>query len=231
MLDNNYLKNKEIYDFNDLISIMQLLRKPNGCPWDIEQNHKSIRNNLIEETYEVIEGIDNSNDKILSEELGDLLLQIVFHSQIADEENSFNITDVTTGICKKLIYRHPHIFGEIVASDTETVLENWDRLKKQEKNQKNLNETLNGVSKSLPALIRTDKIISKINKSSQNTIQNSEIIEKIQKKLDNFGKNEDINIDNLGKLLYYIVALSNNVGINAEEALFRECEKIINDIK
>ena len=115
----NELLNKESYSIDDLIKIMEVLRSEGGCPWDREQTHKSIRNNLIEETYEAVEGIDNGDDEILKEELGDVLLQVVFHARIAQEENSFDINDVSDGVCKKLILRHPHIFSDVKAETSD----------------------------------------------------------------------------------------------------------------
>jgi tetrapyrrole methylase family protein/MazG family protein len=117
-------KEKPSYKFEDLITIMKMLRSPNGCPWDKEQTHKSIRNNLIEETYEAIEAIDTEDTELLKEELGDVLLQVVFHSEMEAEKGSFNIDDVCDGVCKKLIVRHPHIFSDVTANTTEEVLNN-----------------------------------------------------------------------------------------------------------
>ena len=126
---------KEHYDINDLLGIMSVLRSDNGCPWDREQSHDSIRNNFIEEVYEVADAIDNDDKSALCEELGDVLLQVVFHSQIEKEAGGFNFDDVADGICKKLILRHPHIFGEVKADTAEKVLDNWDRIKMEEKGQ------------------------------------------------------------------------------------------------
>lgn len=121
---------KDKYGFNDLLRIMEILRAPDGCMWDREQDHHSIRRNFIEETYEVIEAIDNEDTSLLQEELGDVLLQVVFHSQIEKEKGAFDMDDVADGICKKLIYRHPHIFGTTKVGSTEEILNNWDELKK-----------------------------------------------------------------------------------------------------
>lgn len=126
--------NSARHSFKDLVDIVERLRMPNGCPWDREQTHKSIRNGFIEEVYEAADAIDNNDNENLCEELGDVLLQVVFHSQIAREENSFTVDDVIDGICNKLIYRHPHVFGDTVAETSQEVLENWDKLKKVEKN-------------------------------------------------------------------------------------------------
>ena len=149
---------KERYQFEDLLKIMKILRSDNGCMWDREQDHHSIRRNFIEETYEVCEAIDNEDIALLKEELGDVLLQVVFHTRIEEERGHFDINDVADGICKKLIYRHPHIFGETQVSSTEEILNNWDDLKKKEKGQQSTTDTLNSVARSLPALIRAEKV-------------------------------------------------------------------------
>ena len=155
---------KERYQFEDLLKIMEILRSENGCMWDRAQDHHSIRRNFIEETYEVCEAIDNEDVDLLREELGDVLLQVVFHTRIEEEKGTFNIDDVADGICKKLIYRHPHIFGSVDVASTEEILNNWDALKKVEKGQKSTTDTLNSVARSLPALIRAEKVQYKVAK-------------------------------------------------------------------
>ncbi len=155
------LKEKSSYNVDDLREIMELLRAPDGCPWDREQDHKSIRRNLIEETYEVVEAIDTDNKTLLCEELGDLMLQVIFHARISEEAGDFSLDDVADGVCKKLILRHPHIFADVVAETSAEVLKNWDAIKVVEKQQKSAREVLDSVSHSLPALIRADKIYSK----------------------------------------------------------------------
>ena len=121
---------KDKYNFEDLLKIMEVLRSPEGCPWDREQTHESIRKDFIEETYEVIEAINKKDKELLCEELGDVLLQVAFHVQIEKEEGSFGIEEVTDGVCKKLIERHPHVFGEVKVSSTGEVLDNWDTIKR-----------------------------------------------------------------------------------------------------
>ena len=126
---------KEKYDIDDLLEIMRLLRAPGGCPWDAEQTHMSIKKDLIEETYEVIEAINKDDKELMTEELGDLLMQVVFHSQMEQEAGNFDFGDVTDGICKKLIERHPHVFGEVEVSSVGDVLNNWP-LKGSEKGER-----------------------------------------------------------------------------------------------
>ena len=144
---------KENYNIDDLVKIVKILRSENGCPWDKEQDHHSIRKDFLEETYEVLEAIDTDNTELLREELGDVLLQVVFHSQIETECNSFTFNDVADEVCKKLITRHPHVFGDVTVENSEQVLKNWDNIKKKTKEQETYKDTLESVSKILPALI------------------------------------------------------------------------------
>lgn len=162
MLD--FLNNK-YYTINELIDIVKCLRGDNGCPWDKEQNHKSIRNNFIEEVYEAVEAIDTDNPVLLREELGDVLLQVVFHCQIESELNSFTFDDVVDELCRKLIIRHPHVFGEVKVSDTNEVLNNWEKIKNTTKGTKSYTETLTNVPTVLPSLFRATKIGSRAAKA------------------------------------------------------------------
>ena len=156
MLDS--MKVEERYGIADLLDIMRKLRGENGCPWDREQSHSSIRKDLLEEAYEVADAIDRQSDIDLCEELGDLLLQVVFHSQIAAEEKAFDFVDVCDGICRKLILRHPHVFGEVKVENSSQVLENWDAIKKVEKQQNDFTETLKSVPAAFPAAMRAQKV-------------------------------------------------------------------------
>lgn len=149
---------KENYDISDLREIMAALRGENGCPWDIEQTHDSIRMSVLEEACEVMEAIDAGGAELLREELGDLLLQIVFHAQIEAEAGVFDFDGVCDGICKKLIYRHPHVFGEATVSGADEVLKNWDDLKSRAKGEQKPSERLESVPKLLPALMRAQKV-------------------------------------------------------------------------
>ncbi len=149
---------KDLYGINDLLAIMNILRSENGCAWDREQDHESIRMNVLEEAYEVMEAIDAKDSELLREELGDLLLQVVFHTQLENEAGSFDFNGVCDGICKKLIYRHPHVFGNIHVDSSDEVLKNWDSLKSRSKGQETAYERLTSVPKLLPALMRGDKV-------------------------------------------------------------------------
>ena len=152
---------KDKYSVADLLRIMEILRAPDGCMWDRAQDHHSIRQNFIEETYEVCEAIDDEDTEHLKEELGDVLLQVVFHAQMEKEKGVFDMDDVADGICKKLIFRHPHIFGDVTVGSTDEILSNWDDLKRKEKKQETDTSTLESVSKSLPSLIRAQKLQKK----------------------------------------------------------------------
>ena len=202
---------KTTYTAADLETVMALLRSEGGCPWDIEQTHKSIRRDLIEETYEALEAIDTDNMELMCEELGDVMLQVVFHSRIAEEDGDFTLTDVTTGVCRKMIERHPHIFGEVKVENSEDVLRNWDKIKQDKKGQTTLAETLESVSKALPALIRAEKLAHKAAK--QGVAAGTEYA----------GKSDD----ELAAALFGIAAELDRRGLDAEKALYDECEKFI----
>lgn len=218
---------KEKYDIDDLKQIVKILRSPNGCPWDREQDHHSIRQDFIEEVYEVIEAIDNEDTELLKEELGDTLLQVVFHSTIEEENGRFNLSDVADGICKKLIVRHPHVFGDTKADTTDQVLKNWDDIKMQTKSQTLPSEAMQSVSKALPALMRSDKIRSKAKKVGFCTENFDEAYCIVQQKLQMLSEEQKCGNDcdkALGELLFAVVNLSYHLDINPEESLYHACD-------
>jgi len=149
------------YTYKDLLDIMAKLRSPGGCPWDREQDHKSLKRYLIEEAYEVLEAIDEENPAKLCDELGDLLLQVVFHAQIARENGQFDMEDVVHGVSSKMINRHRHVFGEEEAETPEDVIRIWEEIKKEEKGQETQTKVLKGVPANLPALMRSYKVQEK----------------------------------------------------------------------
>ncbi len=155
------LCDKESYDCNDLIKIVGILRSPEGCPWDRAQDHHTIRNNFLEEAYEAVEAIDLESSALLREELGDVLLQIALHSQMEAEQGHFDFNDVCTGICRKMIGRHPHIFGREYAANAAEAAQNWEQQKRKEKGLYSLEDRLRQVSGALPALMRAQKLISR----------------------------------------------------------------------
>ena len=158
-------ENKLSYDVYDLRDIIALLRAPGGCPWDIEQTHDSIRRNLLEEAYEAAEAIDENDAGHLREELGDVLMQVVFHCDIEEKNGRFNLDDTADEACRKLIRRHPHVFGDVSAATSGEVRYNWDIIKKEEKNQTTVSEAMHSVAQSLPALWRAEKIQGKAAKA------------------------------------------------------------------
>ncbi len=160
------LKTEEKHDFGSLCQLVALLRSPEGCPWDREQSHESIRTNLIEETYEAVEAIDKSDPVLLREELGDVLLQVVFHARIEEEAGRGGMDGVIAGVVDKMIYRHPHVFGDVTVDGSGQVLENWDNLKAKEKKRDSLHGTLAAVPKQYPALLRAEKVLKKAKKAN-----------------------------------------------------------------
>lgn len=142
------------YSFEDLLKIVEKLRMPGGCPWDIEQTHDSIKHNIIEEGYELIEALESENPEKMADESGDLLLQVIFHAQIAKEAGEYNIDDCIQKICGKLIHRHPHVFGGENIKTSEEVLEKWNAIKREDRGQDTVAKELLGVSTALPSLMR-----------------------------------------------------------------------------
>ena len=224
---------KEKYSIDDLLEIMSILRSPEGCPWDREQNHKSIKKSLIEETYEVIEAINKDDNHLLCEELGDVLLQVVFHSQMAKENGNFDFSDVTDGVCKKLIERHPHVFGDVKADTSAQVLVNWEQIKSKSKNRKTQTDKMLSVPRELPALMRSTKLQEKAAKVGFDWQNVDGALEKIDeetaelKAAINTADKKNIE-EELGDLLFSVVNVSRFVGVDAEEALTASADKFLN---
>lgn len=156
---------KENYTFEDLVAIVSALRAEDGCAWDRQQTHESLRKNLIEECYEAAEGIDRKDPKLLCEELGDILLQVVFHAQLSNEEGMFTVSDVVNGISKKMVYRHPHVFGDCTAEDPTEAYRNWEEMKLKEKATTTLYEDADRIARTLPSVMRSQKILKKMKKA------------------------------------------------------------------
>ena len=221
---------KESYDVSDLEQIVAILRAPGGCPWDAEQTHESTRRDFLEEAYEVIEAINEGSTEHLKEELGDVLLQVVFHAQMEKEAGHFDLNDAADGVCKKLIYRHPHVFAQVEVSGTGEVLENWDQLKRVEKHQQTHTDALNSVARSLPALWRAEKVQKKARKAGFDWDDPSGPMDKLQEELDELkaAMAEGSNIEEeLGDLLFAAVNLSRFVGVDCEQALTAATDKFI----
>lgn len=228
----NNFKFKEQYDVNDLIDIVEILRSPDGCPWDKEQDHKSIRRDFLEETYEVIEAINKDDRDGLLEELGDVLLQVVFHTQIEREKGEFDLNDVADGICKKMIERHPHVFGDVNAETSEQVLENWDVIKKRTKQQKSQIESMLSIPREFPALMRADKVQKKAAKVGFDWETVDGAFDKVSEELAELKEAVTMGvIDNareeLGDLLFSVVNVSRFVDVDSEEALTNATDKFI----
>lgn len=222
--------------FERLRVIMKRLLDPGGCPWDREQTHASLKQYLIEESYEVCEAIDDGDMDALSEELGDVGLQVVFHAELAERSGSFTIEDVYSKICKKLLDRHPHVFGEVEANDAEAVLKNWEMLKRDEKKAKAdekgnpSHSILDGVPRALPSLQRALSLQEKASRvgfdwSSREGVEDK-VREEIAELLESIGNESPAEIEEeLGDLLFSLVNWARFLKVRPEEALARTCEK------
>lgn len=222
--------NKPSYNFQDLQEIVGILRHPGGCAWDMEQTHASIRRNFLEEAYEVAEAIDEGDPEHLKEELGDVLLQVVFHTSIEEDAGRFDLDAVADGICKKLIYRHPHVFGTVEARDPEGALSAWDAQKRAEKGQKTAADALDSVARALPGLTRAAKLQSKAAKAGFDWKDISPAMDKLSEELEEFRRavEEDSNVEEeLGDLLFAAVKAGRFAGVDGETALQKACEKFI----
>lgn len=224
---------KDRYDISDLRRIMEILRGEGGCPWDREQDHHSIRKNFLEETYEVLEAIDTEDRALLQEELGDVLLQVVFHARIEEEKGSFNLDDVADGICKKLILRHPHVFGSVQADTSEQVLQNWDAIKKQEKQQDSYTDTLQSVPKVLPALMRAEKVQHRASRAGVDFPDVYEAVSSFDEACADFhdameDENLEVIEEKIGEILFRCVNISRIFGLDSEKSLTKSTEQFIN---
>ncbi len=220
---------KHSYDCKDLENIVRILRHPGGCPWDQEQTHRSIRRNFLEEVYEVAEAIDNEDVDGLKEELGDVLLQVYFHASIEEDAGRFTLDDVADGVCKKLIYRHPHVFGEVNVRSTDEVLSNWEELKKREKHQDTQADAVDAVARTLPALWRAEKVKKKAAKAGFDWADVSGALDKLSEELEELRAaaldGEGDPAEELGDLLLAAVSVGRYLGADPEEALHAACDK------
>ncbi|WP_277057656.1 nucleoside triphosphate pyrophosphohydrolase [Trichlorobacter lovleyi] len=209
--------------FNQIMSIMRRLRAPGGCPWDAEQSHESLKRYLLEESYEVLEAIDSGSDELLKEELGDLLLQPVFHAAIAEERGAFTIEDVLASLSDKLIRRHPHVFGDQVITDSEAQVANWEKIKKAEKGEER-RSALSGIPPHLPALMKAQKITEKASRVGFDWEHVDQVMAKVLEELHEFeeameqGRQDRMEAE-LGDLLFAIVNLGRFLALDPEEAL------------
>lgn len=221
---------REKYSFEDLCLLARLLRAEGGCPWDREQTHKSIRKDIIEETYEVIEAIDKEDPELMREELGDLLWQVVFHAELEREEGRTDMSDIIHDICSKLVHRHPHVFGSVVADTSDVVLSNWEKIKTEEKQRNTITSKLESVPPALPSLMRAQKIGKRA--PFFDFADANEVLLKLDEETDELkaailsGNADDID-EEFGDLLFTAVSLARKLGIDAEESLTRASEKFI----
>lgn len=220
-------------DFQDLLDIIETLRNPGGCPWDREQTHESLKSALLEECYEVIDAIENEDDDALIEELGDILLQVVFHTSIGKEDGYFDIMDVIGGISNKMINRHPHVFGNEEANTSEQVLVNWDEIKKEEKGIKTLTEEMQNIAKSLPATTRAYKVQKKAKKVGFDWDDVNCAMDKVKEELNEIKEvynceDKSIIEGEVGDLLFACINVARFLEVDGELALDKTIKKFIN---
>lgn len=223
---------KNSYTIADLLEIMKLLRSEGGCPWDQEQTHESIRRDLIEETYEACEAIDQQDKAALQEELGDVLHQVVFHSQIEKEQGGFGFDNVCDGICKKLLERHPHVFAGCQVKDTQEVLTNWDAIKQKSKGQLTQSDAVKSVPKTFPALMRAQKVQKRAAKTGFNYPSVHGAMEDLESELKELrdaikNQNQQGCNEELGDVLFSVVNVARLLSLDAEQSLTGAVEKFI----
>lgn len=221
---------KPHYDYADLLEIIRLLRSEDGCPWDKAQTHKSIRRGLLEEAYEAAEAIDNDDPVLLKEELGDVLMQVVFHADIESDAGRFTMDDVCDGVVKKLLFRHPHVFGDGHKDSPESVLVSWEQLKRREKGQNTVADSMDSVARSLPSLWRAEKLQKKAAAAGfewpdvQGALDKlEEEVAELRRAVENGG---DVP-DELGDVLFAAVKVGRFCGCDPEDAVNGTCEKFI----
>jgi tetrapyrrole methylase family protein/MazG family protein len=217
--------------FDELVRIMAVLRAPDGCPWDREQTHMSLRRHLLEEAYEAVAAIESGDDAEIRDELGDILLQVVFHAQIASEEGRFDIDDVAGAIVEKLERRHPHIFGDAVADTADEVVTRWDEIKRTEKQRESL---LDGIAPTLPALAYAEKISRRAVSVGFEWETVDDVWEKVAEEIDELkatGHGTAEAEDEFGDVLFSLVNVGRKMGIDPEQALRMACAKFIRRFK
>ena len=221
---------KETYSLQDLIEILRILRAPGGCPWDRAQTHLSDRRNFLEEAYEAAEAFDRDDPALMCEELGDMLMQVLFNIHIEEDAGRFITDDVTDHICKKIIFRHPHVFGTAAADTSEEVLVNWEALKRQEKGQQTTADAMDAVARSLPALWRADKLQSKAAKAGFEFADVSGALDKLDEEMRELREAVERGTnfsEELGDVLFAAVKAGRFLNVDPEDALNATCEKFI----
>ena len=221
---------KPQYGYEDLLEIIRLLRSEDGCPWDKAQTHQSIRRGLLEEAYEAAEAIDNDDPVLLKEELGDVLMQVVFHADIESDAGRFTIDDVCDGVVKKLLFRHPHVFGSQCEDSPESVLVSWDKLKRQEKGQKTVADSMDSVARSLPGLWRAEKLQSKAASAGFEWPDVQGALDKLEEEVAELRRAVEEGGDvpeELGDVLFAAVKVGRFCACDPEDAVNGTCEKFI----
>lgn len=226
-------KQSNTYDLASLVEVMETLRSPGGCPWDFEQTHASLKRYMIEEVYEVMEAIDQLDPNKICDELGDLLLQIVFHARIAEENGDFTVQDVINRVTEKMVRRHPHVFGDATAATPDAVMHNWEKIKRQEKAGQDRKSLLDGVPIGLPSLIRAYKLQGKAAKIGFDWANIEDVWQKVAEETQEFKEvctlnNRDAMEQEMGDLLFAIVNVARFAGVEPETALHRTNKKFIN---
>ena len=221
---------KDRYDVEDVLKIMRVLRADDGCPWDRVQTHKSIRDNFIEETYEAVDAIDREDSVNLREELGDVLMQVVFHSQMSEDEGDFTFDDVCDELVKKLVDRHPHVFRDARADNADEAFDSWEKSKMALKGQKKYSDSIDDVPKCLPALIRAQKVQKRASKSGMDFDSLDDVMKRTLSEIDELrdaveSGDRDAQISELGDVLFSVVNISRFLDINSEHALYDSTEK------
>ena len=221
---------KAVYTYDDLVDILRILRAPGGCPWDREQTHESNRRNFLEEAYEAAEAFDLDDPELMKEELGDVLMQVLFNIHMEEEAGRFTTDDVTDHVVRKLIFRHPHVFSNTRADDSEQVLVNWDKLKRQEKGQRTTADAMDSVARSLPALWRADKLQSKAARAGFEFADVSGALDKLDEETAELRQavRDGANVEEeLGDVLFAAVKVGRFCGVDPETAVNGTCEKFI----
>lgn len=229
---SNKFEIKDRYDIGDLLEIIKVLRAPGGCPWDAEQTHTSIKKNFIEETYEVVEAINKNNSDMLREELGDVLLQIVMHTEMEREQGGFCFEDVVDEVVKKLVARHPHVFGDVVAENSSQALESWNEAKSRIKGENNKTQSMQSVPRELPALMRAQKVQHKASKAGFDWQSADGAFDKLYEEINelkiamNQGDSSLVE-DEFGDVLFSCVNIARFINVDSEEALTKSTDKFI----
>ncbi|MEK7399394.1 MAG: nucleoside triphosphate pyrophosphohydrolase [Candidatus Poribacteria bacterium] len=222
--------------FGQLVEIIAKLRSDDGCPWDREQTHETLKTGIIEEAYEVIETIDEKDDEKFEEELGDLLMQVLLNAQIAKDEGKFNILGVIQRISEKLIRRHPHVFGDLEVKDSQEIMQNWERIKSEERAERDENSLMDGVPINLPALIQARKVQSRASRVGFDWDKADDVLKKVDEEVEELkegiSKRDKENIEEeIGDILFSIVNLSRFLDVEPEGALRKTTAKFIRRFK